>query len=108
MIVDAMKPAEESTTSNSTSPAPTSPRGKCRAAVRGFAASIVRSTSRLKAIAAVRAVTMQRRMPAATRAMPMGEPPARSPSPPQRIAISAAIAANGRAKSVWLNRTSSR
>ena len=103
-----MNAADETTTSSSTSPTPTSPRGRCREAVRGLAASIVRSTSRLNAIAAVRAVTMQSRMPSVPRMAPVGELQSSAGSPPQRIAISAAIAANGRAKIVWLNRTSSR
>jgi len=103
-----MKPADETTTSSSTSPTPTSPRGRCRDAVRGFAASIVRSTSRLKAMAAVRAVTMQSRMPTVPRAASSGFVQSSEESPPQRIAIKAAIIANGRAKIVWLKRTSSR
>ena len=42
----------------------TAPRGKWRPAVRGLAASMRRSTSRLNAIAALRAPTMQIRIPA--------------------------------------------
>ena len=38
--------------------------GKCRIRVRGFSASSRRSARRLKAIAALRAITMQTRMPA--------------------------------------------
>ena len=39
------------------------PAGRCRPAVRGFRASYSRSTSRLNAIAADRAVAMQSRIP---------------------------------------------
>jgi len=39
------------------------PAGKCRPAVRGFSASIQRSTKRLNAIAALRAPTMQITIP---------------------------------------------
>ena len=39
------------------------PAGKCRFAVRGFSASILRSVRRLNAIAAERANTMQAKMP---------------------------------------------
>ena len=105
----AMNAAHEATTRPRTSAVPTAPRGRCRDAVRGLAASIARSTSRLKAIAAVRAVTMQTRMP--TRDLSQGsgaDPAALAGLSPDAIAISTAMIANGSAKIVWLNRTSSR
>ena len=103
----ATNTAADTTTRPSTSATPTAPRGRCRVAVRGLAASIVRSTSRLKAMAAVRAATMQRRIPAAGRSQPNG-PDASPGSMPRRAASRAALTANGSANTVWLNRTSSR
>ena len=103
-----MNAAAESTTRPSTSPMPTSPRGRCREAVRGFSASLARSTSRLKAIAAVRAATMQAMMPSTGFTSDHGSVDDQRPSPPNRIAIRVAITAKGNAKIVWLNRTSSR
>ncbi len=46
-----------------TAPTESRPLGRCRLNVRGFPASRWRSTSRLNAIAAERAVAMQSRMP---------------------------------------------
>jgi len=69
---------------------------------------MARSTRRLKAMAAVRAATMQTRMPSTGFASDQGSASDQRPSPPKRIAIRAAITANGRAKIVWLKRTSSR
>ena len=62
--MDATKAAELATTSRSTSPTPSAPRGRCRDAVRGLAASNARSTSRLNAIAADRAAEEARVVPA--------------------------------------------
>src|SRR6185437_11892398 len=61
--------------------------GIARAAVRGFTASISASTRRLKAIAAVRAPTMQTMIQPSTRGG--GHPPAASTAP---------VRANGSAK----------
>jgi len=58
-------------------------------------------------MAAVRAATMQRRMPAADRSQPAG-PAESSGSMPRRAASRAAVTANGSAKMVWLKRTSSK
>jgi hypothetical protein len=51
---------------------------------------------------------MQTRMPASGTTNSRGRAVEKPVSPPQRIAISAAAMANGRAKIVWLKRTSSR
>jgi hypothetical protein len=74
------------------------PAGRWRPAVRGLRASIRRSVSRLNAIAADRAKAMHSRMP--TRSTTR-KTPSRCHA---RVALSRA---NGRANSVWLNRTSS-
>lgn len=66
----------------------------CLPAVRGFRASMSRSTRRLKAMAALRAVTMHARMPSRFTQ--------ENPCRPQ--ASVAAERANGSAKSVWLKR----
>ena len=112
------------------------PVGKCRPAVLGFSASIFRSASRLKAIAALRPVTMHKRMPTTSgqrTLRPFGKScsmrliskmltcGARSgmaesassqrnwkSAPLTRHAISAANSANGNANSVWLKRIISR
>src|SRR5664279_3013660 len=73
------------------------PVGKWRPAVRGFSASSLRSTMRLKAIAQVRAQTMAARI----------RPNVRQPGHPRLPRAATAIAANakGKAKAVWENRT---
>ena len=76
-----------------------SPAGRCRVAVRGLLASKPQSTSRLKAIAADRAKTMQSKMPNNSRIENCSER--------ERHAKMADNKANGIAKSVWLNRISS-
>ena len=80
------------------------PAGKCRSRVRGFRASSRRSASRLKAIAALRAVAMHTRMP--SRSSQRNGTGGR----PRKLAdhaIAAANSANGNANSVWLKRISS-
>ena len=74
--------------------------GMCRFEVRGLSASTSRSTSRLNAIAADRAVTMQMRIP--TRSCQ------RKILPGVAQAITADSKANGNANTVWLKRMSSR
>ena len=76
------------------------PAGRCGPAVRGLAASMSRSTSRLNAIAALRAKIMQSVTPNRSHAI---FPHSASVA---RHANTAAISANGSANTVWLNRTS--
>src|ERR1035437_4648667 len=73
------------------------PVGRWRPAVRGFSASNLRSTMRLKAMAQVRAQTIA----ASTRAK------VRQPGQPRwsRAATAMAASANGKAKAVWENLT---
>src|SRR3954469_18799836 len=73
------------------------PVGKCRPAVRGFSASNLRSTMRLKAMAQVRAHTIAARI----------SPKVRHPGQPRlsRAATAMAARAKGRAKMVWEKRT---
>ena len=88
-----------------TLPTDNKPAGKCRPAVRGFWASIRRSTNRLKAIAVLRAVTMHNKTPSQGR-QPIG---ALFGSWTVRLqAITPANRANGSANSVWLKRIISR
>ena len=78
----------------------------CRTLVRGLSASSRQSATRLKAIAALRAVTMHSTMPseiaaiASRRSVPLAAPAVQ--------AITAANSANGSANSVWLKRIISR
>ena len=95
--VEATNPAAVSTVNATTAPTDRVPAGRWRPAVRGFFASRCRSASRLNAIAADRANTMHSRMP--TRSCQ------RNGS--SRHARAALKNANGSAKTVWLNRTSS-
>src|SRR6266404_5911172 len=74
------------------SPTRSSPRGRWRAAVRGLAASIQRSTTRLVAIAQVRAPTMAA----------VTQPTVRQPGQPP-AARTIAMYANGRANTVCSN-----
>ena len=77
------------------------PAGMWRFLVRGFSASILRSASRLNAIAALRAPTMQTRIPSkCCQRKGMCRPSAIGATQ----AITAANSANGRAKIVWLKR----
>src|SRR5450631_3152206 len=73
------------------------PVGRCRFAVRGFSASNLRSTMRLKAIAHVRAQTIAA----------MISPKVRQPGQPRlsRAATTIAASANGSAKTVCEKRT---
>jgi len=71
--------ATETTTNPPTNPPLNVPAGKARIAVRGFAASSRASTSRLNAIAADRAATMQTTIQLSTRNV--GQPPAASTAP---------------------------
>ena len=98
--VDATNPPAMAHVNNVTWPTDSNRAGRCRPAVRGFSASNCRSTSRLKAMAALRANTMHNKMPSSGRA-PNAVPPSR---PQARIA---ANSANGRANTVWLKRISS-
>ena len=61
--VDARKPIEQVSVKSQTEAVLRRAWGKCRSAVRGLLASYFRSTSRLKAIAALRAKTMHRTIP---------------------------------------------
>ena len=61
--VPATKPSEQTTVNSGHARHAQQPGGKCRLRVRGFSASSRRSARRLKAIAALRAKTMQTRMP---------------------------------------------
>ena len=73
------------------------PVGRWRLAVRGFSASNLRSTMRLKAMAQVRAQTIAARI----------SPKVRQPGQPRwsRAATTIAASANGRAKTVCEKRT---
>ena len=75
-----------------TKPVESAPAGSARPAVRGFAASISRSASRLCAIAALRAPTIASRI--FPTVIQSGMP---------RAASTAESSANGSAKSVWEN-----
>src|SRR4051794_32437959 len=57
--VESTNPTEHAAQKTATARTERSPAGRCRELVRGLAASIRRSTSRLNAIAAERAVAMQ-------------------------------------------------
>src|SRR5579883_2135892 len=92
-----MKPAAQRSVNSQTAPAESRPAGRWRAVVRGFKASKRRSARRLKAIAALRANTMQRRIPASCRVW----------KPDSFQANTALVSANGNANSVWLKRINS-
>lgn len=98
--VEPMNAAEQTTVNRATDFAERIPAGICRPAVRGFPASIPASTSRLKAIAADRAKTMQSRIP--TRSCQ------RKTVSGRNHAMVADNRAKGRANTVWLKRISSR
>src|SRR2546427_1484719 len=89
MAAEATRTPAEATMKAMTNPLLTSPRGRARAAVRGFLRSKSTSTSRLNAMAALRAPTMASVIQAAWAAV--GAP---------RAAMNAPRNANGRAKSV--------
>jgi hypothetical protein len=74
------------------------PRGSSRIAVRGFSASIPASTSRLKPIAALRALTIQTTI----------QPTCDQEKGCTRHASSAPVSAKGSAKTEWLKRTNER
>jgi hypothetical protein len=74
------------------------PRGSSRIAVRGFSASNRASTSRLKPIAALRALTIQRTI----------HPACAHANGYSRHASSAPVSANGSANAEWLKRTKDR
>src|ERR1700737_1140059 len=74
------------------------PAGSSRFAVRGFPRSNLASTSRLKPIAALRAVTMHTTIHAASDQL----------TGRRREASSAPVSANGNAKTEWLKRTNDR
>ena len=101
----ATKPSEQIIVKAHTPPTLSVPVGRCRILVRGFSASIRRSARRLKAIAALRAATMQRRMPGRS-SQRNGRGGVSRTFRPQ--AIAAAKSAKGSAKSVWLKRIISR
>ena len=60
---DATKPTAQASVNTATATGVSNPAGRCRPAVRGLAASMSRSTNRLNAMAALRAKTMQSKMP---------------------------------------------
>ena len=62
--VQATKPVQQTSVNSQTLTTLSWPLGRWRTAVRGFCASISRSAKRLNAIAALRANTMHKRMPA--------------------------------------------
>src|SRR5439155_7333784 len=70
---------DETNTKPATKPGDKIPAGRARIAVRGFAASILASTSRLKAIAADRAATMHTTIHPST--LSGGQAPAASTAP---------------------------
>src|SRR5882672_10866354 len=94
-----MKPAPQTAHKPMAPARLTWPVGKWRAAVRGFNASNLRSTMRLKAIAQVRAHTIAARI----------NPNVRQPGQPRsaRAATTIAASANGSAKTVCEKRTNS-
>ena len=100
-----MNPAEQTIQNKTTLFTVRRPDGRCRPRVRGFSASIFRSASRLKAIAALRAVTMHTRIPRRSRGLNAFSGTAVAFS---CHAITAANSANGSAKTVWLKRIISR
>ena len=75
----AQTPSPTPATNPPTNPLLSVPAGRARIAVRGFAASSRASTSRLNAIAADRAATMQTTIQPSTRSV--GQPPAASTAP---------------------------
>src|SRR5687768_9796123 len=90
--------ADEMTTKIVASVIDIAPRGSSRIDVRGFNASRRASTSRLKPIAALRALTMQA----------MIQSTCDHENGATRHASSAPVSANGSANTVWLKRTNER
>src|SRR5687767_7259161 len=90
--------ADEMTTKIVASLTDMAPRGSSRIAVRGLSASNLASTSRLKPIAALRALTIQTAI----------QNTCDHRKPVTRQASNAPVNANGSAKTEWLKRTNER
>src|SRR5262245_52643989 len=103
--VDATKPPAQTSAKSQTAASEIWPVGRCRVAVRGFAASYRRSAIRLNAIAVLRANTMHMRMPSKSRPNSWYENG--SSRHLSRQANAALVSANGKAKTVWLKRINS-
>ena len=97
----ATKPIAHAAVNSATLRKLSTPAGKCRVCVRGLTASNRRSANRLKAIAALRAKTMQSTIPSSSRHENATGGVLRAFA---AQAIIAANSANGSANSVWLKR----